>query len=298
MVVSGVVGPRWMAERVRGTPEEHSRMIGRFREVEDSYIETFARREDREECTVFRDEQLPDMYAFNCTVVKDHLAGQSLAEFVRARLAEAQLAGEAFLQLILDPRIELTGRLRELFLRMGLETQTCLYMRWGLRQLADFRGNEDCTVLKAVTEQELTDGQQLDIETSIGAGTPPDFARRKALRKRSIFQDANKQLFSYLCYHRGRPIGKCELYVRDEYAKIEDFDVLDRYQRQGFGTAMLKKMIADAAGLGARHIYLITDKDGTPREMYRKLGFEVIGEETQLFWSSGAGSRQATPSDL
>lgn len=257
-------------------------MIERFREVEDAYIQNFSRKDDRGDYAVFWDERLPDMYAFNCTLVKNRPEGPW--DLVMHRLTEARLNQQDFLQLILDPTIEVSGLLAERFASLGFKVQPYLYMELVGRDLSGFRGNEDCTVVRATSEETLADGERLDVETSIRAGAPSGFATRKSIRKREVFCEPSKQLFSYLCYHQGRAIGKCELYLKDGYAKIEDFDVLERYQRRGFGTAVLNKIITDALESGAEHIYLIAAKDDTPKDMYRKLGFAVIGEETQLFW--------------
>ena len=42
---------------------------------------------------------------------------------------------------------------------------------------------------------------------------------------------------------------------------------------------MLRSMIEDAISREVRNIYLIADKDDTPRDMYSRLGSETIGEE-------------------
>ena len=68
-------------------------------------------------------------------------------------------------------------------------------------------------------------------------------------------------------------------------AKIEDFDVLPKYQRKGYGSALLKEIICIALEQNARIIYLVTDEDDTAKEMYLKIGFEKVGEKTQLFFT-------------
>jgi spore maturation protein CgeE len=257
-------------------------MIGDFREVENGYLENFSQRDDLGEQVVFWDDRLPDMYAFNCTLVKEGPTG--VFELAARRLSEAKRTGKDFLQLILHPSIDVSGRLREDFSSLGFRVETYLYMELAGRDVSGFQGNEDCTVIRVTREEELADGQRLDVETSVAAGMPPEFAVRKAQRKSEVFRDPAKLLFSYLCYHQGQAIGKCELYLNGGYAKLEDFDVVARRQRNGFGTAILKKMITDAVDQGAQHIYLIAATEDTPKDMYRKLGFTVIGEETQLFW--------------
>jgi spore maturation protein CgeE len=60
--------------------------------------------------------------------------------------------------------------------------------------------------------------------------------------------------------------------------------VLPEYQRRGIGTTILKYLIDTALSMGVEGIYLVADEDDTPKEMYRKLGFEKVDESYSLFW--------------
>ena len=100
---------------------------------------------------------------------------------------------------------------------------------------------------------------------------------------RDVYKSVDNNLEAYIAYFDGEPAGKCELFIQDGYAKIEDFDVVKKHQRKGIGTTMLRSMIEDAISREVRNIYLIADKDDTPRDMYSRLGFETIGEEIELF---------------
>ncbi|KUO73072.1 MAG: hypothetical protein APF77_20600 [Clostridia bacterium BRH_c25] len=260
-------------------------MIRNFRSIENSYIENFAEMEDRGDHIIFWDEKLPDMYAFNCILVKENINMATIESFVADRLDQAISNRQDFLNIIIHPELEITEILKERFIGMGFKIQTNLYMKLSDNKLGSIKGNKNCVVVRAGSEKEYEDGQRLDIKTSINADMPAEFAMEKSLRKKEVFQQKNSRLLSYLCYYQDISIGKCELYMKDEYAKIEDFDVLDNYQRKGFGTAMLEKMISDALESGKKYIYLITGKADTPREMYEKTGFEIIGEEVELFCS-------------
>ena len=66
------------------------------------------------------------------------------------------------------------------------------------------------------------------------------------------------------------------------YAKIEDFDVSPRHQRQGFGRAMLAELIRRARRLGAETIYLVTDDADTAKEMYKKSGFVQAAQKEEI----------------
>lgn len=260
-------------------------MISNYRNIENSYIENFSQTEDMGDHIVFRDEKLPDMYAFNCTLIKENIKTAEIESAVADMLDQARKKGQAFLKIILHPKLEINDRLIAHFSAMGFDIQTNLYMKLEHYKLESIEGNEDCVVVKACSGKEFEDGQMLDVKASIDAGMPEGFAVRKAFRKKEVFLQENGSLFSYLCYHRDTPVGKCELHMKYGYAKMEDFDVLESCRKRGFGTAIIRKMISDASTAGIKQIYLITDKDDTPREMYKKLGFEIIGEEAELLWS-------------
>ena len=260
-------------------------MISRFREIENSYIENFSESKDKGDYIIFRDDKLPDMHAFNCMLVKDNMNEDSIEDFVADSLNQAKLSGKDFLTIIFHPQIKIKDRLIECLVDMGFDIENNLYLEIEGSKADGFKANDECVVKIASTNDGYEAARALDIKTCITKGIPLEFAQRKTLRKKEVFQNPNKKLYLYLCYFENDVVGKCELHVKDEHAKIEDFEVLDKYQRRGFGTAILKRVISDAVGLGMKNIYLIADKDDTPREMYVKLGFELIGEEFELFWS-------------
>jgi len=66
--------------------------------------------------------------------------------------------------------------------------------------------------------------------------------------------------------------------------RIEDFDILQKYQRKGFGTSVLKHLLEEARANCVEFVYLITDSGDTAKEMYKKCGFKKAGEKTELFF--------------
>lgn len=75
------------------------------------------------------------------------------------------------------------------------------------------------------------------------------------------------------------------MFLNDNVAKIEDFDVAPEMQRKGFGTTILKEMVLIAIEHGAKIIYLITDNDDTAKDMYKKCGMIKVGEKTELIYN-------------
>jgi spore maturation protein CgeE len=82
----------------------------------------------------------------------------------------------------------------------------------------------------------------------------------------------------------GSPIGYCDWFQKDGIVKFEEFVILKEYQGKGYGTKMLQKMIHDTVRQGNQHIYVVTDAEGTEHNLYYKLGFNFVGEETELFY--------------
>ena len=104
-----------------------------------------------------------------------------------------------------------------------------------------------------------------------------DFCRRRAVRKGGVHEN-NKNIDNYLLYHNNKLIATCELFIKNKVAKIEDFGVLEKYQRIGYGTTLLKHVVCKALGNGVETIFLDTDEEETAKEMYIKLGFSKIFE--------------------
>lgn len=260
-------------------------MISSYSKIENSYIENFSEREDKGDHILFHDEKLPDMHAFNCIFVKESMDKNRIESFVLHALDAARQDNRDFLKMMFHPKLELGEKLIEGFKAAGFEADFNLYMRLAdINKLYSAKVNGACSVKAAEAEEEFEAARGLDMEITTRREVPADFAKRKTLRKKEVFRDPAKKLFLYLCRYQGQLAGSCELFIKDGYAKLEDFGVLEEFQRRGLGTAIFKKAVEDASGQGIGNIYLITGKDDTPRQMYGKLGFEIIGEELEIFW--------------
>ncbi|MGB5822671.1 MAG: GNAT family N-acetyltransferase [Proteocatella sp.] len=260
-------------------------MISDYREIENSYIQNFSKKEDCGDYLRFYDDKLPGMYAFNFILIKESMESGNIHGFVCNILEQAKASSKEFLKILLHPQISIDEHLKSKFIEGGFELKTNIYMKLNNEKLDGFKLNGDCTVKIASKETEFKDVAVLDIKTCVESGIPEAFANEKSARKGGVYKSSDRNLKAYVSYLGDVPVGKCELYLDHGYAKIEDFDVIEKYQRRGIGTAMLKTMITDARGRKAENIYLIADKDDTPKEMYLKLGFEIIAEEYELWLS-------------
>ena len=82
----------------------------------------------------------------------------------------------------------------------------------------------------------------------------------------------------------GRVVGACWVRTTDEYGHIDDatpsfsISVLDDYQKQGIGTALMECMLDLLKRCGYSQTSLSVQKDNYALRMYEKLGFSIIGD--------------------
>ncbi|MFA7118238.1 MAG: GNAT family N-acetyltransferase [Sphaerochaetaceae bacterium] len=133
----------------------------------------------------------------------------------------------------------------------------------------------DCTILP-VTDTLASALSLFEIEYR--EDNKDDFPQRRAKRETLQYTNPESGIKCFLCFHQGKAIGKCELFLHEGSAKIEELVILDAFQRQGYGSFLLKFIINHARTQKVSCIYLVADEDDTPRQMYLRYGFEKIGE--------------------
>lgn len=79
----------------------------------------------------------------------------------------------------------------------------------------------------------------------------------------------------------GPPVGFALWHGLGKFAMLAEIDVLPEYMRQGIGTALVEKVVADAAKAGFQLLFLTTFANlDWNAPFYRKLGFEITNEAT------------------
>ena len=69
----------------------------------------------------------------------------------------------------------------------------------------------------------------------------------------------------------------CELYSDGSTAQIENVLTLERFRNRGLARAVVSKALGEARAAGHDLVFLIADRDDWPKELYGKLGFDVVG---------------------
>lgn len=241
------------------------------------YISCFSSVEQLGKGIRFFDEEIPDMYSHNLTYMYEGHTS-IMREFVEDELEYSKSSAKKFLniQCSYNKRSEVTFK--------GLSYEwNCLlsYYVFDNNYLEKLKIREDC-IIKEMTEQMLDEGRMFDIETN-GEELGVDFAERRFDRRSKVYL-SDTDVKHYLCYIGNEVVGQVDLFVNEWVAKIEDFDVCSKWQRQGVGTTMLKILIDIALKKGSRIIYLITDAEETAKEMYMKSGMHHVGDKYEVFF--------------
>jgi len=255
-------------------------MFSKFSNTEIVYVKKFTENYEDGEIIRFYDNNLPDMYMHNFTLIKNSVSKEKFTKVILAELERRKSEKAGFL------RIEFNFSITDDFINdlpAIVEVSKYDYMYIDPKIIYSLTGKEGCVIKKALSDSVLKEGIEVDIlanQSAMGAV----FAEKRIHRKAEVYTQSDSNLNLYVCYYNGKPVGNCEFMVSDGIAKIEDFDILDKYQRKGFGTAVVKHLLEVAKAEGAYLVYLITDSGDTAKEMYIKCGFKKLGEKTELFF--------------
>ena len=227
----------------------------------------------------FRDISLPDMYDHNFTYVKNHPDTDRISELVNHEISLRAAGNQSFCKILLSYPME--DMLPAMFTKEPEVGRLGFYTLYG-KSYMDLKGNDDCSILQINNSKRAEDNIYYDLmldKERLGE----DFCRRRAINQNGVYLN-HGGVDAYICYHDGKPVGTCELYLHKDVAKIENFTVLPCEQRKKYGTSILKHLITLAYENKAHTIYLVTDEEDTAKDMYRKFGFEKAGEMTEMMF--------------
>jgi GNAT superfamily N-acetyltransferase len=87
----------------------------------------------------------------------------------------------------------------------------------------------------------------------------------------------------------GRLAGNCELYQRGDDAQVEHVGTLKQFRGRGVARSVILRAVQSARETGARHVFIVTDEDDWPRDLYARLGFDQIGRTWEFLRSPDGG---------
>ncbi len=109
-----------------------------------------------------------------------------------------------------------------------------------------------------------------------------DYANNNHIRLKEVLLQHQHHFHFYKLIHEGQMIGHINVYYDEDIAKIDDFYVLEPYQRQGFGLAMLYQLLKDVKKRNILEVYLITSELEEAKYMYQHIGMKHVATYFEL----------------
>jgi ribosomal protein S18 acetylase RimI-like enzyme len=73
-----------------------------------------------------------------------------------------------------------------------------------------------------------------------------------------------------------------DLYIDGDIAQVEDVATMPEQRGRGYASAVVLRAVEEARAAGAELIFLVADAEDWPKDLYRRLGFDEIGENAKL----------------
>lgn len=244
----------------------------RIRACEEAYIRCFSIPRKEGNMISYENPALPDMYDHNFFKISTELERETRSHLIEKLYKEACQSGKKFLHIAAD--VPLSGERAEKEHLGAYILRSTDDLNWEVRTDCHFIKVKDKEGIKALTEFDIAEE---------GGIYGEDFCRRRAVCRGKVYQ-SEAACDCYLCYIGEELVGKCDLFIDQGTAKIEDFVVKEAFRRKQIGTTILAYLIQEAASKGASTLYLCADEEDTPKEMYLKLGFEKVTDFYGLLW--------------
>ena len=246
-----------------------------FSALEIAYLCNFCSAESVGHDVRLRDSALRDMYSHNLTYLTQPCSDKDFLSLLQTEAEIRRTEKMPFLNLTLEfePTEAMLTRLRQ---AAGEHAVYDYYVFGGNSPVA----RPDCAA-SPMTIETAPAALAFDLRCN-GKDFGTDFIRRRFYRRAQVYLGG--EILHMLCWHAGRIVGTCDFFLYGNVLKLEDFDVAPEWQRQGFGTAVLRQLIARGQNLGAKAVYLITDASDTAGEMYQKCGFLRVERKHELLF--------------
>ena len=241
--------------------------ISRIRKAERSFKMLFSQKcAFSEHLEKWQDDDLYDMYDHNQFVP---LLDDPTDKELEQAIAYQHQLGRGFLKL--DTREKLDEALTERFSLEECCTETML-LRNKQKNIEAWKCNPDVIIHDSASSDVLADLLQIDIET-FASDYGEDFIRRRDARyvKKAM---ETPGFHYYVAYLDGKVAGSCYACAIDGYVVMDALVVREAFRKRYVATTLMKHI----ASQFKEEMFLHADADDTPKEMYRKMGFETVDE--------------------
>jgi predicted GNAT family acetyltransferase len=103
-----------------------------------------------------------------------------------------------------------------------------------------------------------------------------EVVRQLAENRRVIMYAVDTRFFA--ARSDGAIASYCELYSDGSTGQIENVFTSERFRNRGLARSTVSRALEESRAAGHDLTFLLADRDDWPKELYRKLGFEQIGQ--------------------
>lgn len=102
------------------------------------------------------------------------------------------------------------------------------------------------------------------------------YAEGNIKRQKEILYQHRDRYRYYQVKVNHQVIGSLNVCTVGDFAKLDDFSILESMQRKGYGSRLMHHVIEDLKQQGIKEVYLVTDFHGTAKNMYQSWGFTYV----------------------
>ena len=178
-------------------------------------------------------------------------------------------------RLIFVPDPEIGDRLAPWFEQQGWRVDRHVVMA----QLREPGREADLSVVSELGEEGLREARR-----QVLSGQPwatDEVLEQIFAAKRLIGERVRARFFAALV--DGEVVSYSDLYQDGADAQVEDVGTLPEHRNRGYASAVVLAAIAAARSNGAEFVCLVADANDWPKELYARLGFDVVGNYTKFF---------------
>jgi ribosomal protein S18 acetylase RimI-like enzyme len=162
------------------------------------------------------------------------------------------------------------ARLEAFFRRLGwrIERDAIMVYRGAGERSAD------TSIVEEVAPEDLVALRE-EISRAEAWATDEDVLREVLAANRIWGAIANARYFAVRA--EGAAVSAADLYSDGRVAQVEDVVTLPDYRGRGFASAVVLRAVEEALSAGSDLVFLVAADDEWPKELYGRLGFEVVG---------------------
>ncbi len=233
------------------------KLLVSYEDLSKSYYDNFAKIENHKDYISYRNDDFKEKYDYNKYVILD----EDNLDRIMKKIKKDN--NRKFLELIIK------NRHNDYFIDM-IESY-CGIMHTNICNIRiDVKHND----VRELTKEYLDDYIKYTYNDDLQYDE--EYARLNGKFRGNVILN-KKEFKSFLIYEGSKLIGVLDVYIFLDSAFFENFSVLEEYRLQGYGSSLFMKAVLMLKEMGIHDLFLEVDNYDTPKDMYKKWGFNVIG---------------------